>query len=88
MKLTDSKTKSCQWNGRVYRKRDETCIYEYSLCTTGMHLKKLDYTYANYKVRHDSGIADSSGIELADTKTSDYIIYTNARIYQQIIKTN
>ena len=43
----------------------------------GMHLKKL--------VRLTAVLLNSNGEELADTKTSDYIIYTNARIYQEMI---
>ena len=52
---------------------------------TGDAFEKAGYTYANYKVRLTAVLLDSSGRELADTKTSDYIIYTNARIYQEMI---
>ena len=41
--------------------------------------------YANYKVRLTVVLLDASGNELDGTKASDYIIYTNARIYQQIL---
>ena len=47
--------------------------------------EKAGYTYANYKVRLTAVLLNSNGEELADTKTSDYIIYTNARIYQEMI---
>lgn len=46
------------------------------------------YTYANYKVRLNVVLLDENRHEISGTKASDYVIYTNACIYQQIIKTN
>ena len=46
------------------------------------------YTYANYKVRLNVVLLDENKHEISGTKASDYVIYTNARIYQQIIQTN
>ena len=46
------------------------------------------YTYANYKVRLNVVLLDENEHEISGTKASDYVIYTNARIYQQIIQTN
>ena len=52
---------------------------------TGEAFEEKGYMYANYKVRLTVVLLDASGNELDGTKASDYIIYTNARIYQQIL---
>ena len=54
---------------------------------TGDAFEKKGYTYANYKVRLTAVLLDQNGKEIDGTKASDYIIYTNARIYQQILDT-
>ena len=56
------------------------------LTDTAFEQKK--YTYANYKVRLNVVLLDENKQEISGTKASDYVIYTNAHIYQQIIKTN
>ena len=56
------------------------------LTDTAFEQKK--YTYANYKVRLNVVLLDENRHEISGTKASDYVIYTNARIYQQIIQTN
>lgn len=52
---------------------------------TGEKFEKEQYTYANYRVRLTAVLLDKSGNELDGTKATDYIIYTNARIYQDMI---
>ena len=52
---------------------------------TGEAFEEKGYMYANYKVRLTVVLLDASGNELDGTKASDYIIYTNARIYQHIL---
>ena len=52
---------------------------------TGAEFEAKNFTYANYKVRLTAVMLKEDGTELPDTKASDYIIYTNARIYQQMI---
>ena len=52
---------------------------------TGEAFEEKGFTYANYRVRLTAVLLDESGNELTDTKASDYIIYTNARIYQQMM---
>lgn len=52
---------------------------------TGEKFEKEQYTYANYRVRLTAVLLDKNGSELDDTKATDYIIYTNARIYQDMI---
>lgn len=52
---------------------------------TGEAFEKANYIYANYRVRVTVVLLDESGKELEGTKATDYIIYTNARIYQEII---
>ena len=52
---------------------------------TGDAFEKANYTYANYRVRVTVVLLDESGKKLEGTKATDYIIYTNARIYQEII---
>lgn len=54
---------------------------------TGAAFEEKGYTYANYKVRLTAVLLDQGGKEIDGTKASDYIIYTNARIYQQILGT-
>ena len=53
---------------------------------TGDAFEKKEYTYANYKVRLTAVLLDQGGNEIDGTKASDYIIYTNACIYQQILE--
>lgn len=53
---------------------------------TGAEFEKKGYTYANYMVRLTVVLLDKDGKEIADTTATDYIIYTNARIYQEILK--
>lgn len=52
---------------------------------TGDAFEEKEFTYSNYKVVLTAVLLDSKGNELAGTKASDYIVYTNARIYQRII---
>lgn len=52
---------------------------------TGAKFEEKGYTYANYRVRLTVVLLDKDGKEIADTKATDYIIYTNARIYQEIL---
>lgn len=52
---------------------------------TGEKFEQNSYTYANYRVRLTAVLLDKNGSELDDTKATDYIIYTNARIYQDMI---
>lgn len=52
---------------------------------TGEAFEKARYKYANYRVRVTVVLLDEYGKELEGTKATDYIIYTNARIYQEII---
>ena len=54
---------------------------------TGATFEEKGYTYANYKVRLTAVLLAQDGNEIDGTKASDYIIYTNARIYQQILGT-
>lgn len=84
--VTDSKTESCQWTEEFTANETKHVFTNISFVPlTGDAFEKAGYTYANYKVRLTAVLLDSSGRELADTKTSDYIIYTNARIYQEMI---
>lgn len=53
---------------------------------TGEKFEKEQYTYANYRVRLTAVLLDKNGSELDGTKATDYIIYTNARIYQDMIQ--
>lgn len=56
---------------------------------TGEELENAGLTYANYKVRLTAvllGKDDSGNVdEIEGTEASDYIIYTNARIFQDIV---
>ncbi|MBC8572822.1 hypothetical protein [Jingyaoa shaoxingensis] len=84
--VTDSKTESCQWTEEFTANETKHVFTNISFVPlTGDAFEKAGYTYANYKVRLTAVLLNSNGEELADTKTSDYIIYTNARIYQEMI---
>ena len=52
---------------------------------TGEEFEQAGYTYANYRVRLTAVLLDADGKELDGTKATDYIIYTNARICQEIM---
>ena len=52
---------------------------------TGEAFEEAKYIYANYRVRVTVVLLDEAGKELEGTKATDYIIYTNARIHQEII---
>ena len=53
---------------------------------TGEEFENAGYAYSNYRVRLTVVLVDEKGAEIPGTKTSDYIIYTNARIYQDLIE--
>lgn len=53
---------------------------------TGEAFEQKNYTYANYRVRLTAVLLDENGNELYGTKATDYIIYTNARISQEIMQ--
>ena len=53
---------------------------------TGEAFEQKNYTYANYRVRLTAVLLDKNGNELDGTKATDYIIYTNARISQEIMQ--
>lgn len=53
---------------------------------TGEEFEKAGYAYSNYRVRLTVVLVDENDAEIPGTKTSDYIIYTNARIYQDLIE--
>ena len=55
---------------------------------TGTEFEKKEYAYSNYKVRLTAVLLNESGTEIDGTKASDYIIYTNARICQEILGTD
>lgn len=55
---------------------------------TGGKFEQNSYIYANYRVRLTAVLLDKNGSELDGTKATDYIIYTNARIYQDMIDKN
>ena len=52
---------------------------------TGEEFEKRGYTYSNYRVRLTVVLLDKDGTEIPGTQSSDYIIYTNARIYQELL---
>ena len=52
---------------------------------TGEAFENAGYSYANYRVRLTAVLLDAFGKELDGTKATDYIIYTNARICQEIM---
>ena len=79
---------SCQWTKSFVSNEDkQEFAYIDFMPLTGEAFEKKGYTYANYKVRLTAVLLEQDGAEIDGTKASDYIIYTNARIYQQILET-
>ena len=78
---------SCYWT-EAFEESDNRHVSNGILYTplTGEAFEKKGYAYANYKVRLTVVLLDASGNELDGTKASDYIIYTNARISQEILQ--
>ena len=85
---SSSTEKSCQWT-KSFASNEDKQEFAYIDFTplTGEAFEAKGYTYANYKVRLTAVLLDQDGAEIDGTKASDYIIYTNARIYQQILET-
>ena len=79
---------SCKWTKSFVSNEDkQEFAYIDFMPLTGEAFEEKGYTYANYKVRLTAVLLDQNGAEIDGTKASDYIIYTNARIYQQILET-
>ena len=81
---TDGKDICCDENFVQSDSRHQIARFQYAPLT-GEAFEKAGHTYANYRVRVTVVLLDESGKELEGTKATDYIIYTNARIYQEII---
>ena len=75
-----------QWeeNFKAGDTRSQTAGFRFTPLT-GEAFEKAGYTYANYRVRLTVVLLDASEKELEGTKATDYIIYTNARICQEIL---
>ena len=41
--------------------------------------------YANYRVRFSAELIDGEGTSVSNSQCSDYIVYTNAKIYTKMI---
>ncbi len=79
---------SCKWTKSFVSNEDkQEFAYIDFMPLTGEVFEEKGHTYANYKVRLTAVLLDENGAEIDGTKASDYIIYTNARIYQQILET-
>ena len=74
------------WNENFVQSdsRHQIARFQYAPLT-GEAFEEAGYTYANYRVRVTVVLLDEAGKELEGTKATDYIIYTNARIHQEII---
>ena len=85
---SSSEKTSCQWT-KSFNSSEDKQEFAYIDFTplTGEAFEAKGHTYANYKVRLTAVLLDQDGKEIDGTKASDYIIYTNARIYQQIMET-
>lgn len=81
-----SSDKEYQWEEtfEAYDTRSQTAGFRFTPLT-GEAFEKAGYSYANYRVRLTAVLLDASGKELDGTKATDYIIYTNARICQEIM---
>lgn len=85
---SSSSEKSRQWTKPFVSSEDkQEFAYIDFTPLTGEAFEAKGHTYANYKVRLTAVLLDQDSKEIDGTKASDYIIYTNARIYQQILET-
>lgn len=85
---SSSPEKSCQWTKSFVPIEDkQEFAYIDFTPLTGEAFEAKEHTYANYKVRLTAVLLDQDDKEIDGTKASDYVIYTNARIYQQILET-
>lgn len=85
---SSSSEKSRQWTKPFVSSEDkQEFAYIDFTPLTGEAFEAKEHTYANYKVRLTAVLLDQDSKEIDGTKASDYIIYTNARIYQQILET-
>lgn len=75
------------WNENFVQSdsRHQIARFQYAPLT-GEAFEQKNYTYANYRVRLTAVLLDEKGNELDGTKATDYIIYTNARISQEIMQ--
>ena len=91
---------SGQWNIGGSGKREcifvfDKCSLKYEAGTfeiataysvvTGDSFEQNKCTYANYKVKLEAELLDSAENPISNTLCSDYIIYTNAKIYTNMI---
>lgn len=53
----------------------------------GAALEGNGMTYANYKIRLEAELLDANGNPISGSNASDYLVYTNSRIYKNIIYT-
>lgn len=85
---SSSEGTSCQWTKSFNSSEDKQEFASIDFTPlTGEAFEAKGHTYANYKVRLTAVLLDQDSKEIDGTKASDYIIYTNARIYQQILET-
>ena len=51
----------------------------------GAALEANGMTYANYKIRLEAELLDENQNAISGSNASDYLVYTNSRIYKNII---
>lgn len=81
--ISQTQNQKYEWTDDNFRLKDTQKIDFSPL--TGSEFENNGYIYANYKVKLTAVLLDAESKEIDGTKASDYIIYTNARIYQQMI---
>ena len=52
---------------------------------TGIEFENENRIYANYRVRLSAELIDAEGASVSNSQCSDYIVYTNAKIYTKMI---
>ena len=52
---------------------------------TGIEFENESKIYANYRVRLSAELIDGEGTSVSNSQCSDYIVYTNAKIYTKMI---
>ena len=88
-KAVSSEEKSKQWTEEFSQNDTKHEFAQIRFAPlTGTEFEKKRYRYSNYKVRLTAVLLNKSGMEIDGTKASDYIIYTNARICQEILGTD
>lgn len=85
---SDNFSSSLVWSDKFSSNDSHRFVDIHFTPLTGTDFETAGFTYANYKVKLTAVLLDSYNDPIQGTEASDYIIYTNARIYQKMISSS